>query len=120
MKILTFIAFCTVSALSAQSKQENIQWAAQKMANQFCDCGALSIMLDVRIEEQKKGWSQGQAAEKIAPHISAIEECLAPFATYNAKLNESEQVEAANTMRLILRNQCPKIADKFDAAEGKK
>jgi hypothetical protein len=121
MKTLTFLTACLAfTTLSAQTKQENIQWAAEKMANQFCECQALSIMLDVRIEETQKKTSQQQAAEKILPYLAEVENCLAPFAVYNAKLNESEQVEAANTMRLIMRNQCPKIADKFDAAEGKK
>jgi len=121
MKLFTFIStFCAIASLSAQTKQENIQWAAEKMANQFCECRALSIMLDVRIEEKEKKLSQDGAADKIAPYLQEVQDCLAPFAVYNAKLNENEQVEAANTMRLILRNQCPKIADKFDAAEGKK
>ncbi len=114
------MAFAAVGLVQGQNQQEQIQWAAQKMANQFCDCQALAIMLDVRIAEHKEGLSEQQAAEKIAPHLPAVENCLAPFVSYNAKLNENEQIQAANAMRLIMRNQCPKIADKFDAAEGKK
>lgn len=119
MKILTFItAFCSLTALSAQTKTEaELNKLSGQMAQTFCECTGLSKLLDVHAEQFSGKISEEVANSRIATFELELKPCMEKLEKINEGLTEPDQQAMYFRMRTKVRQICPKIADKFDKIE---